>query len=389
MAIVPWKKLIESSETQKDGLLEEKLGITREEIIMVKDDYLSAACLIFEKTLKMGLKKHQALAEITTHTVSALVENDWSKPQTSVRRTSRLIKNDYFVLKNEMFKQSRQEFSNIHFLREEVFQLVKNKEFLVNSINKNGWDVTFSSKDILRGTKLPHKIDGLFSFLLGVYFSIGNPGKQNQFYLNTKKNRIDFLDEIVSSTVLKIFNIKSGVYSNLVNKKSGYNSKIYSFYDHEYSITSKAHQQFIKNYFNFWKNNQPLNHAKRVYKIPELIFDGVYSDLPFKKKIKYFFSGIINSRGNIQSENKSKIMIMIDKNYSYLESIQKICLLNGYNPTLKSKNDSYILRFSKSMLKDLVVNQETPLFYENKNLFEKNLGVFVNSYQIEKLKNFK
>ena len=43
----------------------------------------------------------------------------------------------------------------------------------------------------------------------------------------------------------------------------------------------------------------------------------------------------------------------------------------------------------KSMLKDLVVNQETPLFYENKNLFEKNLGVFVNSYQIEKLKNFK
>ena len=184
MALVPWKKLIEADDLGRQELLEEKLDITKSEIYEVEGDHLSAGCLIFEKSLKKGLKKNQALAEITTHTLSALVEADWGNSRNAVRRTSKKIKKDYLSLKNNIENKVDQDFSNIHFLREDVFELVKNKKFLVNSINKNGWDINFSSKDLLRGTKLPHKFDGLSYFLFGVYYAIGNPGRENQFYLN-------------------------------------------------------------------------------------------------------------------------------------------------------------------------------------------------------------
>lgn len=389
MAIVPWKKLIESDDFQRQKLLEEKLGITQEEMYDVEGDYLAGACLIFSKTKDMGFKKNQSLAEITTHTLSALVESDWDKPQNAIRKTSRAMKKEYVNLNRSISEKTGQEFTNIHFLREDAFKEVEKKEFLANSVNHNGWDVLFSKKDILRGIKIPYKVDELFSFLLGVYFSIGSPGYENQFYLNVKKNRVDFLDDIISKTILTLFNIKGGVNSREVKKKSGYNDKEYSFNNYEYSITSYAHQNFIKNHFKFWKSKRPLNYSRRKYQIPEIILADETSKISMEDKMKYFFIGIINSRGNIQKENKSNIMIMIDKNKSYLEEIQKISQINGYYPTIRPKNNTFILRYSKKILNRLITNQKIPLFYQNKKIFERNSGVFVNSHQIKQLSFFR
>jgi len=372
-------------------ILEKGLNISRFEAESVVGDMIGAACMIYEKALARGLKKNQALAEIKTYTLAALVDDVWSSnPNNSARRVGRKLVKHYGHERASTRKRTGRTLPHIHFLREDAFRLVSQKTLLANALKSNStWDVEYSNIDINRGTKIPNPLDELGAFLLGVYFSIGSPGEGNQFYFNVRKSNRLLVEKMISKCILELFNIKGEMFSRPKNKRSGFNSQKYSFDESEMSITSKAHREFIDKYFRFWTDYDNGSLENRAYRIPWRLYDQSKHSTMIDQRMYYFFMGIIATRGTVQNENNSKILLIFNKNRSLLDRIQEVSEYNDFFPSLKAKNDSYHLRFTRNDLEKMVNSDDNGILRKKyPHLITQQRGLIVNPYHLRQLEKF-
>lgn len=354
--IVPWKELMECSEQTRYELLEERLGISREEAISVESP-VEAGTLVLQKSIDLGLEKYEALGQLTTHTLAAITEDNFDG--NFARRFSRRLKDRY--------GEKTADIPYIHFLRSEVFENFFGKSLEANH-SVSGWDVDFSTHDLVRGTKLPFPIDDLSVFLCGVYNAIGHQNGSNQFYLCSAKNRVDFIDSIVKPGVRKVFNIDFEMNPSFVTKTSGFTDKTYTFENFQPTITSKAHSQFLKKY---------LLH------VPDILESDEYCTSCIDERFRTYFAGVVSARGNLSRENNSLILQMINRDATSLENLAYFGQELGYNCTVKPKNNSYILRFPR---KDVVrMAEENIPLYGKDGIFTDYKGVFSNPTHLQKL----
>ncbi|MFW5991117.1 MAG: hypothetical protein ACOCQX_02705 [Candidatus Nanoarchaeia archaeon] len=363
MNLVQWKEIIESDSKGRYKILEESLNISPTEAKEAFADPVIAGILVYEKALDMGLEKYQALGEIKTHTVAALVEQEWDR--NSSRKLSRRLQERYakFRLNGEPY---------IHHLRSEVFRQVEGKRLNPNFTNGD-WDVEYSRHDLVRGTKIPPLIDEQSSFLCGVYTSIGHLNGTHQFYLSSSKKRHEFIDTVVSHLVKDIFNLEFEMNKSAVTKSSGFNNKYYSFNTFDPTITSKAHAQFLDKYFY-----DPDN-------APRAIVDDEVCTSEVDKRLLGYFAGLVNSRGTLSRENNSLILNIMSKNRrNFLQNTAELGGELGFNSTLRDKNNTNMLRYSKKELEKMT--QTHMPFYESRpEIFSSYQGIFCNPYQLRQL----
>lgn len=386
MAKIGWRELYDSNSESRYDVLLDSLGITREEAEAVINKPLDAARLIFSKTQKMDLPFRESLAEITTSTLASLVERDWNTE--SPRLASKELK--------KMFGSDRELFQDrygitlpyIHFLRASTFKAETGRELLPNVLNSNGWDLKFSNRDLVKGTKVPHQFTEIGTALMGVYFAVGCPADGYKFILNIDKQNSEFHQIFTIPSIGNLFNINTKIIPNKTVKK-GFSDKLYSFNAYDLTVISKAHSEFVARYFNFWASGKGTNHKESVYSIPRKLSNEKIHPMQDYDTAYHFFSGIVNSRGCVVRENGSSILIMIDKNISYLDAIKQCAEAIGLEPTLKPKNDSNILRFSRKDL-EKIVNMEPLDQYETplREYVPEQRGLIINPYQLRSLENF-
>jgi hypothetical protein len=390
-SLISWEELFRSSSEQRFTLLRNALGIDSEAAKRLIGSSVEAGCLILESGLEMGLSKREALEQISTINIAAVIDPDWEKPQTAIKNSNHELHARYSGEKVSSRKQFGIDFPLIHFLRKESFERVVGKSFIANAIlTKRYWDVRASNQDFKRGSIIPYPVDEMGLFIMGVYYTISSTNGKNQFILHSDKKRKDFIEKIMVPSVMRYFNAVIPIrnserfYENRPSGKS-YTSKILDI-----RVTSKMHRDFVERYFRFRRD---LGGLADHYLLPSLLDKRNYYNLRLAEREderhSFFLFGALNARGSIQYENDTAIMIMIDKNESYLDIIQEVAENVGYRPSLKrrGKSDTYQLRFSRKEVDRM--REETlcdRLFDRYPDIFRERMGIFVNPHQIQRIR---
>lgn len=381
---IHWKELMNADGRTRYKLLQTALGISYAQVDSVIGDPRAAAVLVYKKCLEQGLKKHQALAKIKTHTMAALVIEDWSDSVRASRRFSRMLSELYQEEQQLTREFTGKIFPFIHFLREETFNHVSGKHIVPNAV-KSDWDVRFSKYDLVRGTKLPQSLDELAYTLLGTYWAIGGRGGGEQYYLNVAKRNREYIDGVVHRAIKHIFNIDKKLIARPSRKKTGWNGHEYTITCWEFSVSSTAHRQFVEKYCTAYTES----NGARTYVLPSLLFDDSRTSLDEEQRFYSLLIGAIAGRATISKENGSKVMHVFDQNISYLTCFQGLSERVGVHPTLNPKNDSQLLRFSRRDIENLIESESHPTLTEQyPTIVPAQRGIFINPRHLSQLAEF-
>ena len=201
-----------------------------------------------------------------------------------------------------------------------------------------------SSTDWLVSTRIPTEIDFELAYLVGIIFADGNIHERG-LQIVGKEIDYDFYKGIVQPLIQKMFNERT----TLTDKVSHPNSLLET-HSPAVLLSSRAVETFLKYHFGF-------PEKKEDYALPKLGTSEQKTGL---------FCGILAGMGAISGES----LTISDTNSRFANSVRKLAVEVGYNPSLCHTHDSGLqLRFKEGDKEKLYTNNHLlhPKFYSNPN----------------------
>lgn len=366
--LIGWREIMEATSHERDLLLIERLGIMPGEADECNDIH-DAARLIMKKAMGIGLEKYDALQQISTHNLAALLSPDWSSPSDASRATSRQIT-------ETMIKRYNGEglnFPAIHYLRADAFMDITGKPLTVNAEEAfHTWEIDFSDHDLIKGVKLPDRLGEVECFVLGAYSALGLYSSQNNLILNTGLKNKDFVFGTLSDCVEETFNITT---TKIDNKNSRPANPKTTKPKHKLDcyIKSQAHRDFVEQYFSHYSGDG----REKKYTVPENLKDDSLFTLPYETRIQLFAMGMLSSRPYVTSERGKPVLRVKRKNESYVEMMKQVCDELDIKSIARKESGSHVFIIHEKGIAD-VMTRDVPVAHP---LLSRYPGMLQNPHQ--------